>query len=361
MKLGATDVVALAITLSRQNSSTDDADTEDGEKKDSHVQGVVIYGALTGALILLFLIFVLILFLQRRRQRAHMLQLAQQQEEARRQRRRKKRRAGLRTYEIDMVAPEMVVGGDWESSTSDEEGAKTAEVSTVAKLGSVEEGSRKNGRPVVELDEEVLCSVCLDELSGGDIVRRLPCDHMFHSVCIHRWARRANKCPCCLQKIYHRRRKKSSAPGDCTCEEEGATADASTEVRSEARDSANAPESDNGTVSTQRDAEAPESELQTAGGSEISEIQSREAQHETLDLEAQRHLAYTVVDIGDDDTSYASLHLDRRVAEQMLCELRRELRENPEAEVLTGNYSDLHHEFSSQLSLPSPPPPVVNN
>lgn len=45
--------------------------------------------------------------------------------------------------------------------------------------------------------EGVTCSVCLDPFCAGEVVRQLPCDHMFHSNCIDRWLRKKASCPEC--------------------------------------------------------------------------------------------------------------------------------------------------------------------
>lgn len=40
-----------------------------------------------------------------------------------------------------------------------------------------------------------LCAICHNELGGA--VEHLNCRHVFHSMCIHMWLRRANTCPMC--------------------------------------------------------------------------------------------------------------------------------------------------------------------
>jgi len=39
------------------------------------------------------------------------------------------------------------------------------------------------------------CSVCLEPMAQGDLVRRLPCAHLFHSECIAKWLRVRLTCP----------------------------------------------------------------------------------------------------------------------------------------------------------------------
>ncbi|KAG0465180.1 hypothetical protein HPP92_019344 [Vanilla planifolia] len=46
--------------------------------------------------------------------------------------------------------------------------------------------------------EERACTVCLSDLTDGDVVRRLPeCSHYFHSGCIDEWLRLRGSCPTC--------------------------------------------------------------------------------------------------------------------------------------------------------------------
>lgn len=59
--------------------------------------------------------------------------------------------------------------------------------------GGGEEGSTGEAPP---------CSVCLDDLEPGQLVRTLPlCGHLYHDVCITMWAARKNRCPVCNQAI----------------------------------------------------------------------------------------------------------------------------------------------------------------
>ncbi len=40
-----------------------------------------------------------------------------------------------------------------------------------------------------------MCAICHNDLGGA--VEQLHCRHVFHSMCIHTWLRRANTCPMC--------------------------------------------------------------------------------------------------------------------------------------------------------------------
>jgi len=46
-------------------------------------------------------------------------------------------------------------------------------------------------------DQGEQCMVCLCDVEKGEVVRRLPCEHMFHSACIREWLQRNACCPLC--------------------------------------------------------------------------------------------------------------------------------------------------------------------
>ncbi|KAI9081829.1 hypothetical protein K1719_036091 [Acacia pycnantha] len=46
-------------------------------------------------------------------------------------------------------------------------------------------------------EEELTCSICLEQVKRGELVRSLPCLHQFHMNCIDPWLRQQAKCPVC--------------------------------------------------------------------------------------------------------------------------------------------------------------------
>jgi hypothetical protein len=53
----------------------------------------------------------------------------------------------------------------------------------------------------MQLSDE--CTICLDEFAPGDRLRKLPCDHVFHSNCIAKWlVERSATCPLCKLDLY---------------------------------------------------------------------------------------------------------------------------------------------------------------
>ncbi|KAH8896178.1 hypothetical protein GQ53DRAFT_639801, partial [Thozetella sp. PMI_491] len=50
----------------------------------------------------------------------------------------------------------------------------------------------------------VRSAICLETLVDNELIRCLPCDHVYHSTCIQDWHTRChNSCPLCL-KCYLR-------------------------------------------------------------------------------------------------------------------------------------------------------------
>lgn len=45
------------------------------------------------------------------------------------------------------------------------------------------------------------CSICFDELRKGPVVV-LPCDHVFHELCIVKWSRYKMSCPHCRTEYF---------------------------------------------------------------------------------------------------------------------------------------------------------------
>ncbi|KAJ2399766.1 hypothetical protein GGI23_002452 [Coemansia sp. RSA 2559] len=47
-------------------------------------------------------------------------------------------------------------------------------------------------------DSALECAICLEEINEGEVIRKLPCPHVFHSACIDRWLlSQSSVCPLC--------------------------------------------------------------------------------------------------------------------------------------------------------------------
>lgn len=44
------------------------------------------------------------------------------------------------------------------------------------------------------------CSICLDEMKRGNLVKSLSCGHTFHPNCIDQGLKSTKKCPCCMEE-----------------------------------------------------------------------------------------------------------------------------------------------------------------
>jgi len=62
-------------------------------------------------------------------------------------------------------------------------------------LKSYDEGEK------LRLDEELTCSICLEQVKDGELVRSLPCVHQFHSMCIDQWLKQQATCPVCKFRL----------------------------------------------------------------------------------------------------------------------------------------------------------------
>ncbi|XP_064187861.1 E3 ubiquitin-protein ligase RNF6 [Anguilla rostrata] len=61
--------------------------------------------------------------------------------------------------------------------------------------------TRTYGQASLEGELGRTCSVCINEYTQGNKLRRLPCAHEFHIHCIDRWLSQNNTCPICRQPI----------------------------------------------------------------------------------------------------------------------------------------------------------------
>jgi hypothetical protein len=55
----------------------------------------------------------------------------------------------------------------------------------------------------VRLDAERVCTVCVEKITYGDLVRQIPCGHGFHQACIDKWLlHQRSTCPSCGSAAY---------------------------------------------------------------------------------------------------------------------------------------------------------------
>ena len=76
-------------------------------------------------------------------------------------------------------------------------------------MGNVNKGLTKNQfdkLPDVEYDkdkysENYQCIICMEEFEKNEIVKLLPCEHIFHKNCIKQWLLKQKTCPFCKAEI----------------------------------------------------------------------------------------------------------------------------------------------------------------
>ncbi|EPS69279.1 hypothetical protein M569_05487 [Genlisea aurea] len=59
------------------------------------------------------------------------------------------------------------------------------------------EDGKMGSKPTSYPDDELTCSVCLEQVNVGERIRSLPCLHQFHVNCIDTWLRQQGTCPVC--------------------------------------------------------------------------------------------------------------------------------------------------------------------
>ncbi|KAH7548121.1 hypothetical protein JRO89_XS14G0070400 [Xanthoceras sorbifolium] len=77
-----------------------------------------------------------------------------------------------------------------DSGSSSMQQASSSGSAEQKKLDMISVGSMK-------AEDELTCTVCLEQVSVGEIVRSLPCLHQFHANCIDPWLRQQGTCPVC--------------------------------------------------------------------------------------------------------------------------------------------------------------------
>jgi hypothetical protein len=74
---------------------------------------------------------------------------------------------------------------------------ETSYVTSDAETAIREETQPFNLRATSNVD----CAVCQEHFQDGDTVRRLPCNHQFHSACVDPWLRIHARCPLCNSQM----------------------------------------------------------------------------------------------------------------------------------------------------------------
>lgn len=57
--------------------------------------------------------------------------------------------------------------------------------------------------PATQLGEDISCTICLNDMTSGDLIGELPCGHIFHAQCINEWLAVRPRCPLRCAKLVN--------------------------------------------------------------------------------------------------------------------------------------------------------------
>ncbi|KAG8663028.1 E3 ubiquitin-protein ligase SDIR1 isoform X1 [Manihot esculenta] len=75
------------------------------------------------------------------------------------------------------------------------------QASSSSPSAEMKQDSRKTDGSVKASEDELTCSICLEQVNRGELVRSLPCLHQFHTNCIDPWLRQQGTCPVCKYQV----------------------------------------------------------------------------------------------------------------------------------------------------------------
>ncbi|XP_020267473.1 E3 ubiquitin-protein ligase SDIR1-like [Asparagus officinalis] len=85
-----------------------------------------------------------------------------------------------------------------QSGGSSQQQASSSSSSAAAERIKQDDG--RAGGSAGSQEDELTCSVCLEQVNAGELVRSLPCLHQFHTGCIDPWLRQQGTCPVCKHR-----------------------------------------------------------------------------------------------------------------------------------------------------------------
>ncbi|KAL4340850.1 hypothetical protein GQ457_08G001220 [Hibiscus cannabinus] len=80
---------------------------------------------------------------------------------------------------------------------SDSTGLSVPQASSSLVPVEQKQDSSKADRNTKASEDELTCSICLDQVNEGELVWSLPCLHQFHTLCIDPWLWQQGTCPVC--------------------------------------------------------------------------------------------------------------------------------------------------------------------
>ena len=67
--------------------------------------------------------------------------------------------------------------------------------------GKQAEGGAAGSGAGASVDDSLRCTICLEDIVDGSVMRLLPCTHKFHRDCIDSWLKQRAACPSCQYEL----------------------------------------------------------------------------------------------------------------------------------------------------------------
>ncbi|XP_065009699.1 E3 ubiquitin-protein ligase SDIR1-like isoform X3 [Musa acuminata AAA Group] len=90
------------------------------------------------------------------------------------------------------------------SATSRQSGGSLPQQASSSSVSATEQKRQESSKLDGDLktpEDELTCSVCLEQVGVGELIRSLPCLHQFHAICIDPWLRQQGTCPVCKHRV----------------------------------------------------------------------------------------------------------------------------------------------------------------
>lgn len=81
------------------------------------------------------------------------------------------------------------------------EGSSLQQASSSSALPETNQDSNKADANKKTSEDELTCTICLEQVNRGELVRSLPCLHQFHANCIDPWLHQQGTCPVCKLSV----------------------------------------------------------------------------------------------------------------------------------------------------------------
>ncbi|KAK4780209.1 hypothetical protein SAY87_016315 [Trapa incisa] len=104
----------------------------------------------------------------------------------------------------------------WSLCFLDRDSSSRQHISSSSGSSEVMQGSDAAAANTNYSEDDLMCTICLEQVNKGDLVRSLPCLHQFHANCIDPWLRQQGTCPMCKHKMgsYNESRESESDGSD---------------------------------------------------------------------------------------------------------------------------------------------------